>query len=601
MLLLQLKRISLISVFFATAVVLSSCVSHQTKENTAAHSPPYSKPSNEEFSPYADELIKKAMKKNEIVGLSAIVFDADKILWQKDYGYSDKDRKILINGDTQYQIGSLTKLISAAAIMRLQEQNLLSINDPVSQYFPDFPVGNCYGGKAITIKDLLIHESGLANSHWPSFWTQTDWRNIYKQLDCSMVPFRPNTIQSYSNIAFTLLGNIIERVSGKPYENYIRDSIFAPLNMNNSDFESFDNRNATLPNLSKSFDEKNKTVSPSFVRDTPAGGVVASVSDFVKFAQVFFPGSTQSGILLESKSINTMLTPQGSASNMAMDAQIGLGWFLKTSPLNSNAYVIEHGGSTIYHHSQIIMYPEHNIGIIIMANSGVRFSLGEVAGTLFNRATGIPDAKWAEGPDNLKANTSPAFCEAEEIPGYYQSDSGLVEVSATKKGFNADVGPITLRLKDTGTHYYDPSVKILGVLPLGKLIFGNLQVSLRCQNANTFAVIRDASKHFTVAYKVNATNKRNLEATWLGEYHATQSEERTNKPIIKIWKEDGFFFAETRQFPVNYQPIKYLVNRSDETSVQLLYLGDHWGPKMVFSESSGHISLNFMGYHFIKQ
>jgi CubicO group peptidase (beta-lactamase class C family) len=601
MLLLQLKRVSLISLFVATAVALSSCASHQSKENTAKQAPPYSKPGNEEFSPYADELIEKAMSKNEIVGLSAIVFDANKILWQKDYGFSNKDQKILINGNTQYQIGSLTKLISAAAIMTLQEKNLLSINDPVSQYLPGFPVGNCYGGKAITIKDLLIHESGLANSYWPSFWTQTDWRNIYQQLDCSMVPFSPNTIQSYSNIAFTLLGNIIERVSGKTYENYIRDTVFAPLHMQNSDFESFDNRNAALQNLSKSFDEKNKTVGPSFVRDTPAGGVVASVSDFVKFAQVFLPGSTQSGILLDSKSINTMLTPQGSANNMAMDAQMGLGWFLKTSPLNGNAYVIEHSGSTIYHHSQIIMYPEHNIGIIIMANSGVRFSLGDIAGALFNRATGIPDAKWAEGPDNLPAKSSPAFCEAGEIPGYYQSESGLVDVSATKKGLDADVGKITLNLKDAGNHYYDPSIKLLGVLPLGKLIFGDLQVSLRCQNTNTFAVIRDANKHFTVAYKVHATNQNDIDVSWLGEYHATQSEERTHKPIIKIWKENGFFFAETRQFPVNYQPVKFLVNRSDETSVQLLYLGDHWGPKMVFTESSGQVSLNFMGYHFIKQ
>jgi hypothetical protein len=416
-----------------------------------------------------------------------------------------------------------------------------------------------------------------------------------------MVPFQPNTVQSYSNIAFTLLGNIIEKVSGKTYENYVRDVVFAPLNMANSDFESFDNRNAELINLSKSFNEKHKTVAPSYVRDTPAGGVVASVADLVKFAQVFLPNAKQRGIFLNEHSIHAMLTPQGSANNMAMDAQIGLGWFLKASPLNTNAYVIEHSGSTIYHHSQIIMYPEHNIGIIIMANSGVRFSLGDIAGGLFNRATGIPDSKWAEGANSETIKASPAFCAPEEIPGYYQSDSGLVEIKATKKGLDAEVGAITLRLKEAGNSHYDPSIKLLGVLPLGKLIFGDLQVSLRCQNTYRFAVIRDANKNFTLAYKVQANNSKKIDAAWLGEYHATQQEERTNTPIIKLWQKNGLFFAETRQFPVHYQPVKFLLNRTDENSVQLLSLGDHWGPKMKFSESSGQIALDFMGYHFIKK
>lgn len=597
MLQLAVKRARLISVFFTTTLVISACTS--PSENNVATS--YVKPSAREFGIYADKQIKKAMRQNNIVGLSAIVFDANQVLWQGDYGYSDKDQKMLVNKNTQYQIGSLTKLISAAAIMTLQEEGLLSINDPISQYLPDFPVANCHGGKAITIKDLLIHESGLANSYWPHFWTQTNWRERYKQLDCTMVPFRPNTLQSYSNIGFTLLGNVIEKVSGKHYEAYIRDAIFAPLQMTNVEFESFDNRSAELSQLSKSFDEKSKTVAPSFVRDTPAGGAVASVSDFVKFAQVFLPNAKNRHTFLNEKSIHTMLTPQGSTNNMAMDAQIGLGWFLKTSPLSSSDYVIEHSGSTIYHHSQIIMYPEHNIGIVIMANSGTRFSLGDLSGRLFNRASGIPNQKWAAGPDVVIAHASPAFCEAKKIPGYYQSESGLVKVLPSKKGLRAEVDGTTLYLNEAANGYYDPSIKLLGLLPLGKLIFGELQVSWRCQNDYTFAVIRNADKHFTVAYKVHANKEKSIPASWLGEYQSTQQEARTNTPFIKLWQEDGYFFAETRQFPVHYQPVKFLLNRSDENTAQLLYLNDHWGPKMVFTESSGKVSLDFMDYHFIKQ
>lgn len=286
---------------------------------------------------------------------------------------------------------------------------------------------------------------------------------------------------------------------------------------------------------------------------------------------------------------------------MAMDAQIGLGWFLKTSPLSSMDYVIEHSGSTIYHHSQIIMYPEHNIGIVVMANSGIRFSLGDLSGLLFNRASGIPDQQWTAGPGIATGQTSPPFCEAEKIPGHYQSEAGLVNVLPSKKGLEGNVNGTTLYFKKSENGYYDPSIKLLGFVPIGKLIFGERQISWRCQNDDSFAVVRNGDKHFTLAYKVQGNKTANIPEAWLGEYKATQQEARTHFPIIKLWQEDKYFFAETRQFPVHYQAVKFLLNRSAENSARLLYLGDQWGPQMVFTESSGQISLDFMGYHFIKQ
>lgn len=552
------------------------------------------------FGSYADRHILKAMRKNKITGLSAIVFDANQVLWQQDYGYSDSALKIPIDSNTQYQIGSLTKLISAAAILKLQEQNLLSIDDPVNRHLPDFPVANCYGGKAITIKDLLTHESGLANSYWPQFWTQSEWRTTYKQLDCSMVPFRPNTTLHYSNIGFTLLGNIIEQVTGEHYENYVSSAIFKPLQMQNTDFESFDNRHTLLNNLSKSFDEKKKIVAPSYVRDTPAGGVVASATDLVKFAQVFLPNSTQRNSILTEASLMQMLSPQGSPQNMALDAKIGLGWFMKTAPLNTKHYVIEHSGSTIYHHSQIIMYPEQNIGILVMANSGVRFSLGEVTGKLFNRATGIADEQWAKGPDSQPDSILPAACDAKTIPGFYHSEQGLVSVSPTSNGFSSTINGTRLDLKTAPSGYYDPSVKILGLLRLGKSIFGDLQITWRCQHNNIFAAVRNHNQHYTLAYKVSADNQQ-LPAAWIGNYQATQHEARTGTPQLKIWQEGDNFFAQTSQFPVQYQPVTFLLNRSGADSARLLYLNGNAGPQMVFSTATGEQYLDFMGYRFIKQ
>lgn len=589
----------------ATLLLLGACATKQHNSTPAGV-----KNDSRDFSLYANKYIHQAMRKNNITGLSAIVFDAKSILWQGDYGFSDKDRKIAVTSGTQYQIGSLTKLMTAAAIMQLHEQQRLSIDDPVSRYLTDFPLGNCYGGKSIKIRDLLTHESGLPNSYWPDFWTQSSWRGVYQKLDCTLVPFHPNTTQHYSNMGFTLLGNIIEQVTGDTYENYMRKAIFEPLQMRNTDFESFDNRHTPLPNLSKSFDEKHKTVSPSYVRDTPAGGMISSVADLVKFAQVFLhsshqynstqKNSTQHHRILNTDSLTQMITPQGSANNMALDAQIGLGWFLKTSPLDLNHYVIEHSGSTIYHHSQIIMYPEQNLGIIIMANSGVRFSLGEVTGKLFNRATGISDERWATEPKNNTEKSMPPLCAPTTIAGFYHSEQGLVKVSAIHNGFTAEINGTKLKLKKSSTDYYDPSIKILGLIPLGKLIFGDLQISWYCQNNNTFAAVRDGSKQFTVAYKVNATDNT-IPSMWLGNYEATQTETRTGAPRLKIWQEGDQIYAQTSQFPVQYQPTTFLLNCSGENSVRLLYLNAGAGPQITVSKTGHTPTLSFMGYQFIKQ
>jgi len=319
------SRVRLAALLVVFGFVINACTSTGSKPVGEQMTASYVQPSAEEFDRYADKLIRNPLKSNHIVGLSAVVFDGEKVLWHRDYGYRDKEQRLLVNGDSQYQIGSLTKLITAAAIMKLQEDNLLSIDDPVIRYVSDFAVGNCYDTHTVTIKDLLIHESGLENSYWPGFWTQNAWRKVYQQLDCSMVSFAPHTIQHYSNIAFDLLGNIIEQVSGKSYEDYVRNAIFSPLQMSHADFESFDNRNADLAHLSKSFDEKGKTVPPSFVRDTPAGGVVASVTELTRFAQVFLPGSQYTRVFSDAETVRQMLSPQGSDGNMAMDAQMGLG------------------------------------------------------------------------------------------------------------------------------------------------------------------------------------------------------------------------------------------------------------------------------------
>jgi CubicO group peptidase (beta-lactamase class C family) len=183
-----------------------------------------------------DSLIEKAVKLNRFNG-SVLVSKNGKIVYEKAYGYQNVEKNILNTPNTIYQIGSTTKEFTAAVILKLIENHQLSLDDKLSNYFSDFVRGN-----EITIKHLLTHTSGiyeiLRDSNAFNGGTQPRSKEqmlsffINKPLD-----FDPGTQYSYCNSGYMLLGLIIEKVTGKSYEQVVKDFILKPLKMNHTGFD----------------------------------------------------------------------------------------------------------------------------------------------------------------------------------------------------------------------------------------------------------------------------------------------------------------------------------------------------------------------------
>jgi CubicO group peptidase (beta-lactamase class C family) len=183
-----------------------------------------------------DSLIEKAVKINRFNG-SVLVCKAGKIVYEKAYGYQDATKHILNTSNTIYQIGSTTKEFTAAVIIKLAEQGKLSLEDKLSKYFPDYKRGN-----EITIKHLLTHTSGIyeiLRDH-AAFNEGAVPRSMEKTLSYFMdkpLDFDPGTQYSYCNSGYILLGLIIEKVTGKPYQAVVRDFILKPLKMEHTGFD----------------------------------------------------------------------------------------------------------------------------------------------------------------------------------------------------------------------------------------------------------------------------------------------------------------------------------------------------------------------------
>lgn len=172
-------------------------------------------------------------------GAAVIVVQEGKTILRKGYGMANLELQISIAPEMAFRIGSMTKQFTAAAVLKLVEQGKLSLLDDLTKYLPDFPTH----GKKITIEELLTHTSGIKSytgmDAWPSRmredWTPQAMIGFFKDQP---LEFEPGTKWRYNNSGYVLLGAIIEKVSGKTYADFLEETIFRPLEMENTHYGS---------------------------------------------------------------------------------------------------------------------------------------------------------------------------------------------------------------------------------------------------------------------------------------------------------------------------------------------------------------------------
>ncbi len=547
--------------------------------------------------------VKAAMHKGDITGLSLAVVDKEGLLWSADFGFADKAKQQTPNAKTLYRIGSITKLFTATAINQLHERGLLDLHDPVNKYLPQLKVSACFDGTKITIAQLLTHQSGLPHSYEPNFWTSDDWRGVAADLSCDMLPYRPGLIVSYSNIGYTLLGNIIEKVSGEPYYRYVQTHILEPLHIETGaalfELQGQLSEARFGERVAHAYDISGRESTEPPLRDLPAGGMYANRTAVAQFLTYFLRSATDQdkGLFRKQETAAQMLRPHGLENALAMDLKVGWGWFISRSPDNGLDDIPQHNGSTKFHHGQVMLSPQRGVGIVLLANSGSRDELQALSKRLLTLVA-LPDESSTK-PKVVKTDSrSVNFCANGKIPGYYASELGLVKVDADGRDFTASVGDLRLRLKATESNYFDPSIRLFGFLPLGKSVFRDLQISLRCTNDLSFAAVKDKGEEFSVAYRVYANKQSQFDDKWLGRYELPGvSNENAS---LRLWREGGELFMETEHLPVSVDKKRFLLSALDARQVRVLHLNDQWGPLLSFSDSTQRMLANYQGFTFVK-
>ncbi len=303
-----------------------------------------------------DELV-SAFAKNETFNGTVLVAQKGEILLRKGYGYKNAAKKEMNDGNTIFQIGSITKQFTAAVILRLQEKKKLSIHDKLSKYFPALRFAD-----SVTIENLLSHTAGIYNYTNNGDFMNTEavkpasQEKLFALFKDKPLEFQPGSKFSYSNSGYILLGYIIERVTGKPYEKVMHEMVFTPLQMVHS---GFDFVALQTPDKATGYYSLGKSGStPAPVVDSTAsfaaGAIYTSVSDLYKWDRSLYTEK-----IISKASLKDAYTPRKS--------KYGFGWGIDTS---YGKPVYKHSGGIFGFSTDIVRVPDEDICIILFDNKG---------------------------------------------------------------------------------------------------------------------------------------------------------------------------------------------------------------------------------------
>ncbi|HEX6429952.1 MAG TPA: serine hydrolase [Niastella sp.] len=359
---------------------------------------------------------------------SVLVAEKGKVIYKKGFGLADMEWNIPNRPDTKHRLGSITKQFTAMLIMQLVEQGKLKLDVPISTYLPDYPKKN---GDIITIHHLLTHSSGIPNmTSFPSF-VKDVMRNSYSPVQLvnmsadSTLQFKPGERFAYSNSGYLLLGYIIEKVTGKSYEQVLQENIFTPLKMNNT---GYDHHGTLLKNRAGGYEKNGRRyVNANFIdMSVPhaAGALYSTVEDLYLWDQALYGNQ-----LLRKENMELLFAkhiPSGGS-------YYGYGWGIGEIPLGNTAErkeTIGHGGGINGFNTQLTRIPSDKSFIVLLNNTGGA-PLGEmvnaIAAILYDKTYNLPKRSVAYSlADRIESAGIPAALEyykgIKDSTGFYLNE-----------------------------------------------------------------------------------------------------------------------------------------------------------------------------------
>jgi serine beta-lactamase-like protein LACTB, mitochondrial len=308
----------------------------------------------------ADALAHELIRTAHLPGLSITVFRDDSLVWSKGFGLADVSTKRYVTPATRFRIGSLTKLLTAVAAVRLAQDGLLDLDATVETYVPSFP----NKGYTITTKLLLGHLSGIRQYGRNEYINTRHFKSIRDALtifESDSLLFIPGTKYHYSSYGYVLAGAVIESASGSNFLHFLHDSLFVPLLLP-SITPDYNDTSDTTQAKPYGLDSKNSWIEGPFNDNSNrwgAGGMLSTSVDLSHFGSILLTNE-----FLNAKMRRLMFTSQETSDGK--ETGVGFGWRIAKDS-TGNIY-FNHGGDSIGGRAFLLIYPRYKVVVSILAN-----------------------------------------------------------------------------------------------------------------------------------------------------------------------------------------------------------------------------------------
>ncbi len=326
------------------------------------------------------ETVKVVHAKQKNVGLAAAVLLGGKVVFSEMLGSADLEQDIPVTKETRFAVASVTKAFTAAALLKLYEEGRIELDAPIQRYVPSFPAK---GTGTITLRLLAAHLAGIRH-YRPNEKTPEFLSKHYDNVDDALAIFKDDSLvaetgtkYSYSSFGYNLIAAAIQQAAGKPYAQFIEETIFRPLHLEHT---SFDDVRKVVRHRARSYSwvdlqtfaelkEPIRAPDGDYSYNMGGGNILTTAEDLVKFGQAFVKPGFFSAKTLEMFYI-TQRTPQA-------ESPWSYGWFVRRD--SSGHRYLQISGTFAAIQAGMVVFPDQGIVVAVTSNTwGIGASSGEL-------------------------------------------------------------------------------------------------------------------------------------------------------------------------------------------------------------------------------
>jgi CubicO group peptidase (beta-lactamase class C family) len=375
-----------------------------------------------------DALVARTQKEFDVPGVAVAVVKDGKVVHMKGYGVREMGKPAPVDEHTLFGIASNTKAFTTAAIAMLVDEGKLSWDDPVVKHLPSFAMYDPYVTREITVRDLVTHRAGLGLGAGDLMWwppTTFTRDEILERVRHVKPSSSLRSRYAYNNILYLVAGEVIEEVTGKSWDEFVRERIFQPLGMNetNTSVDDFTpGGNVAIPHSAAS----GKLVPVFFTKSNntaPAAAINSSVHDVAKWMIVQLDrgklsddkrlwSERQANEMWSAQTIQRIGEPHPAVAALKPNfAAYGLGWGLADYRGHK---IVSHTGGLLGMVSKTTLVPDMNLGIVVLTNQEMGYAFQAITYHILDAYLGAPKTDWVAAYAEVRKKSLADAAEAEK-------------------------------------------------------------------------------------------------------------------------------------------------------------------------------------------